>query len=395
MSTSDIKKNQITLQGPQNYLEWASGMCPLLMVFGVWRYANTNVAAPAAAADVPAHEKNQDQCLGLITSFVSGVIRQNYLNEGNPNTVWEALRTAYGTPGAAGIFVEFKKIVCMQIKKHNDPATRINEMQSIFGYLAANGLTLPDSAQAMILLSALPNEWEGFASTILATLPVTLPAGAPAGAQALTFALVLSKINEEWSRRSGNSVMLKNKEDRKESNAFAGLSKVNKLRCKTCNGRHSTKDHIDGYKRPNAPQAGPSQLKKPFIKGKGKKDYKGKGKQRANAAEQVTLIIMLNSNGETDNEDTGYASQNAEAGWSVTTQSILNADSSSLLEDERYMRRKQMDDEYARRLATAPKEEYDPYYDDVTSIPKYTRRLDFTTGKRLTEKDELPKIAKQ
>ena len=95
--------------------------------------------------------------------------------------------------------MEFKKIVQMQIKKHNDPATRINEMQSIFGYLAANGLTLPDSAQAMILLSALPNEWEGFASTILATLPVNLPAGAPAGAQALTFASVLPKINEEWS----------------------------------------------------------------------------------------------------------------------------------------------------------------------------------------------------
>ena len=144
MSTSDIKKNQITLQGPQNYLEWASGMHSLLMVFSVWRYANTNVAAPAAAADLPAHEKNRDQCLRLITSFVSGVIRQNYLNEGNPNTVWEALRTAYGTPGTAGIFVEFKKIVRMQIKKHNDPATCMNKMQSIFSYLAANGLTLPD-----------------------------------------------------------------------------------------------------------------------------------------------------------------------------------------------------------------------------------------------------------
>ena len=271
MSTSEVKKNKITLQGPQNYLEWASRMHSLLMVFGVWQYANTNVAAPAAAADLPAHEKNRDQCLGLITSFMSGVIRQNYLNEGNPNTVWEALCTAYGTPGTAGIFVEFKKIIRMQIKKHDDPATCINEMQSIFGYLAANRLTLPDSAQAMILLSALPQEWKGFASTILATLPVTLPAGAPAGAQALTFASVLPKINEEWSQRSGNSVMLKWKEEKKESNAFAGPSKVNKPQCKTCNGHHSTKDHIDGYKHPNTtPQAGPSQPKKPFTKGKGK-----------------------------------------------------------------------------------------------------------------------------
>ena len=130
--------------------------------------------------------------------------------------------------------------------------------------------------------------------------------------------------------------MPRHREEKKESNAFTGPSKVNKPRCKTCNGRHSTKDHIDGYKRPNAtPRAGPSQLKKPFTKGKGKKDYKGKGKQRANTAEQVASIVMLNSDGDSDDEDTGYTSQTAEAGWSVTTQSILNADSSSL--HERYM----------------------------------------------------------
>ena len=291
---------------------------------------------------------------------MSGIIHQNYLNEGNPNTVLEALRTAYGTPGAAGIFVEFKKIVRMQIKKNEDPATRVNEMQSIFNYLAASGLTLPNSAQAMILLSALPTEWEGFASTILATLPVVAPAGAPAGAQVLTFTSVLPKINEEWSRCSGNSVMPKFKEERKENNAFAGPSKVNKLQCETCNGRHSTKDHIDGYKRPNAPpHASPSQPKKPFTKGKGKKDYKGKGKQRANATEQVASIVELDSD---DDIADGYTSTHAEAGWSVLTPSTPTAESCSA--HDRYMRRKALDEEYAHRLATAPKEEYDPCNDD-------------------------------
>ena len=58
MSTSEVKKNQVTLQGPQNYLEWAGRMCSLLMVFSVWQYANTNVAAPATAADLLAHKKN-------------------------------------------------------------------------------------------------------------------------------------------------------------------------------------------------------------------------------------------------------------------------------------------------------------------------------------------------
>ena len=89
MSTFDIKKNCPTLQGPQNYLEWASAMKSLLQVFGVWCYVDTNVAASVAPADLPAHEKNNDQCLGLITSFCSGVIHQNLMNEDNPNTVWE------------------------------------------------------------------------------------------------------------------------------------------------------------------------------------------------------------------------------------------------------------------------------------------------------------------
>ncbi|KIM52284.1 hypothetical protein SCLCIDRAFT_32766 [Scleroderma citrinum Foug A] len=94
-----------------------------------------------------------------------------------------------------------------------------------------------------------------------------------------------------------------------------------------CDSHHSTKDHIDGYKHPNTSQdnnPGPSQPKKPF---------KGKGKQQANTAEQVTSIVMIDSD---DEDDTGHTSQTAEIG-------------------------KQLDDEYAHRLATAPKEEYDPF----------------------------------
>ena len=70
-------------------------------------------------------------------------------------------------------------------------------MQSVFSYLVNNGLTLPDSARAMIPLSALPPKWEGFTSTILVTLPVAQLAG---GGAALTFAVILPKIQEEWSR---------------------------------------------------------------------------------------------------------------------------------------------------------------------------------------------------
>ena len=155
------------------------------------------------------------------------MIQQNIINIGNAHTMWTRLQETYGTPGAAGIYVEFKCAINLRIRKNEDPMPRVNELRTIFSYLTTNGLTLPDNAQAMILLSALPHEWEGFASTLLTTLPAAAPAGAAAGAPILNFATVLPKIQEEWSRRSGRSVMPKQTSEsvKREQNAQAGPSR--------------------------------------------------------------------------------------------------------------------------------------------------------------------------
>ena len=180
-------------------------------------------------------------------------------------------------------------------------------------------MTLPDNAQAMMLLSALPHEWEGFASTLLMTLPAAAPAGAAAGTPYLNFSSVLPKIQEEWSHRSGRSIMPKqaNESVKREQNAQAELSRP---RCKKCSGHHNTSDHRDDYKHPNAPyqpQAGPSQPKQFGNQGK-KGKGKGKGgqkKKQQNAVEQtVSHIIELDSDDETDD---GYDSTVANAGWST------------------------------------------------------------------------------
>ena len=172
-------------------------MKAFLQMTGTWNYAKNDVAQPVAPADVPDWCKERSKCLGTIVIYCSGLVQQSITNVDNPHTVWTTLQTNYRTPGAAGIYIEFRKAVRMQIKEHEDPNPHIQEMQSVFSYLATNGLTLPDSARAMILLSALPSKWEGFASTILETLPV---AALARGGAALTFATILPKIQEEWSR---------------------------------------------------------------------------------------------------------------------------------------------------------------------------------------------------
>jgi len=367
-NTGDMKKTTPVLTGASNYLEWKSAMKLLLQVMGVWRYAHTQVAAVVAGQGGATTEQqvtydtNRDKALGTITYYTSALIRQNLMNENNPHTVWEQLNTSYGTPGTAGVFVEFKCLTWMTIQGNQDPAPALNQMQSTIGYLASNGLTLPNSAQVMLLLGTLPNDWQGFTSTLLATLHVNpMAAQIAAGVQQLTFDSVLPKIMEEWSQKSGKSIMPSLKE-RKEQNAQAGPSCP---RCKKCSGRHSTADHCDDYKKMFTPNtaAGPSTFppknqaggkgKGGRKKGKGKQPYKGKGKQHQNAAEQTAQIIELQGDSD-DESNAGFISNIPETGWSMLTQSQLATESTLRSVRNDLARQKRDDEDYAHRLATRP-----------------------------------------
>ena len=124
----------------------------------------------------------------------------------------------------------------MRFNMHNDPSHKIDEMHTIYSYLSTNGLTIPDSAQAMTLLVALPKEWGSFAMTLLATLPLTLnQAGIDAGIPQLTFSNIIPKIQEEWSHHSGRSIMPKDEKQitKKEHNT---VTKESTPRCRKCKG---------------------------------------------------------------------------------------------------------------------------------------------------------------
>ena len=330
MSSSDMKKAQPTLISSENYMSWAASMQSLLKVLKVWRYTSALVVAPVPAQGGPTQansdtwQERQDLATGTMTFYVSGMIQQNIINIGNANTMWTHFQETYGTPSTAGIYVEFKCAINLRICKNEDPMPCVNKLRTIFSYLAMNGLTLLDNAQAMMLLLALPHEWEGFASTLLMTLPAAAPAGAAAGTPFLNFSMVLPKIQEEWSCHSGRSIMPKqaNESIKREQNVQAGLSRPH---CKKCSGRHNTSDHRDNYKHPNAPyqpQTGPSQPKNfrnQPKKGKGK-GKGGRKKKQQNVVEQtVSRIIELDSDDETDD---GYNSTVANAGWSTNASAI-------------------------------------------------------------------------
>ena len=347
--SSELKNRLPVLTGTENYMQWRTMMTAYLQMTGVWPHVEATIASPAAAAQganatavaaadalIEAWRDKHDRAKGIILLYCASLVQQGLINIDDPHLRWEHLRMQYGSPGAAGIFVEYNKVNTMRFSTHEDPSHKIDEMRTIYSYLSANGLTLPDSAQAMSLLAALPKEWGSFAMTLLATLPMNVnQAGVAAGIPQLTFSNVVPKIQEEWSRRSGRSVMPKDDKRivKKEHNTVA---KESTPRCRKCKGRHATSDHRDDYKRPNIPQIAPhtypnrppQQNKAPKKKG-GKK---GKGGPRQNEASTSQNLL------------------DGDAGWSVLTPLHLATDSQTHSVRRDLAKCEREDAEYACRL---------------------------------------------
>ena len=133
-------------------------------------------------------EDNNEHILGYITLKISAPIQQIMVNVTNARTLWNNLATNYGTTRSAGIFIDFQAVTDWKFDDRKDPQTSINELLACINHLTADGLTLPNNIQAMILLKAVPRNWDNFASMILATT----------AALDLTTTCITPLIQEEW-----------------------------------------------------------------------------------------------------------------------------------------------------------------------------------------------------
>ena len=141
-------------------------------------------------------EDNNKRILGYITLKISVPIQQIMANITNARTLWNNLVTNYGTTRSAGIFMDFQAVMDWKFDNRKDPQTSINELLARINHLTADGLTLPNNIQAMILLKAIPRNWDNFASMILATT----------AALDLTTTHITPLIQEEWIRRNPQAV---------------------------------------------------------------------------------------------------------------------------------------------------------------------------------------------
>jgi len=179
---SSLLSTTVSILDGSNYLVWKNQMRAWLRSKGLWQITNGNEkrfqeldpSAPAAAC-----KANYKQCMGwdnkdnqaygtilLRVNLSVAVIATSSLTA---KEVWEALHTAFGTTSPSAIFANLKNVISKKISAAN-PAINIMEMNESFQCLTAANIIIPEVVQAMILLNAIPKEYDGVTQTTLQTM---------------------------------------------------------------------------------------------------------------------------------------------------------------------------------------------------------------------------------
>lgn len=190
MLFSTSKVNQ-PLDG-SNYLAWETAMKAILHVSGDWALISGQIPKPANlnTNDGQAWLLQNDCALGLIMVNCNAVVQQTITTIDEATDAWTTLMTKYGTPGPTAIYVEFQHALQTKLHANEDSSDKLTALSAIFCFCAANNNIIPDAQQAMIILNAVPNQWTGFATTVLA--------GVSTG-QSLKYIDVVQKIQKEWT----------------------------------------------------------------------------------------------------------------------------------------------------------------------------------------------------
>jgi len=150
-----------------NYRDWASDMKAVLLILGLWRIVNGTIARPSDAAESAAKWDERDEMMaqGNIIMRISQDIRYY---EGNTSAdTWTNLAQAFGNIIVSHIYTDFRSLVNFKIGGGQHPGAEISRVLTHVKNLKASEVSgsLPDSVLGMMLLNALPPQWD-YISTI-------------------------------------------------------------------------------------------------------------------------------------------------------------------------------------------------------------------------------------
>jgi hypothetical protein len=130
-----------------------------------------------------------DKALGIMQLKIADKLQ--YLVKNTAWATWDNIKAQFDVSGPAAIFVDFKWVINFRFDEKKEPSVQVAELNTRLNRLATHGFGLDNRIQAMIILSGLPQSWDGVQGSILANHAM----------DRIDVATIMPVLQEEWSRR--------------------------------------------------------------------------------------------------------------------------------------------------------------------------------------------------
>jgi hypothetical protein len=222
MTVGGDDKSDIKILDGTNYQQWAPKMIALLRSKELGNYINGIIKRPfcieepvappmdeagitdpsvlaAYAANIKLYEEQRavqmiwdtadDKALGIMQLRIADKLQ--YLVKNTARATWENIKKQFDVSGPAAVFVDFKWVINFKFDEKKEPAVQVAELNTRLNCLANHGFGLDNRIQAMIILSELPQSWDGVQGSILANHAM----------DRIDVPTIMPILQEEWSRR--------------------------------------------------------------------------------------------------------------------------------------------------------------------------------------------------
>ncbi len=143
---------------------------PPSLALTCWSVSGSTAATAAeitafTAAEELLYNSLDDRALGIIEATLPATM----INHGlaTSHLLWNHLAMTYGTMTPSATYTTFVKALSTMIPMDKDPAPCIAELEQLFQLLHDGTVEIPAALQAMIMLKALPPQFDNMAQTLL------------------------------------------------------------------------------------------------------------------------------------------------------------------------------------------------------------------------------------
>ncbi|KAL4251839.1 hypothetical protein AB1N83_014482 [Pleurotus pulmonarius] len=205
-----------------NWNAWEGPMTAFLKSKGLWMYVDGSYTLPSPADDsspttdeiklIREWRKEDGMALGYITLYIAANLN-THVKE-NAKETWESLKAQYAGTNTAAAFEWLKQIMNFKISSHSAPHADIAKFRTAAAKLNELGQPISDQLLALILLAALPKEYESVAQLTVQTKLADL-----------NLQDIIAYLEAEWQRRELNKLQQPRHNNANKLSAVKGKGK--------------------------------------------------------------------------------------------------------------------------------------------------------------------------